>query len=443
MRDGAAPRPNILYVHSHDTGRLVQPLGHPVETPRIQRLADEGVLFRQAYSVAPTCSPSRAALLTGSYPHQTGMLGLCHRGWSLEDPSRHVVHALRAAGYRSYQVGEQHVARDPAEVGYDEVLPVPTTRAEDVAPAAAAVLRGDVPTPFFMSVGFLETHREWPAAAAPAPGPAPAMPDTPALRRDAAAFAESARAMDAGVGQVLDALEAAGLAEDTLVVCTTDHGVAFPGAKGTLSDRGVGVFLILRGPGGFTGGRVSDAMVSHLDLYPTMCELAGVPVPEWAAGHSMLPLAAGAESIRSEIFVETTWHAAYEPVRAIRTRRWKYVRRFAHRPRPVAPNVDDSAAKDLWVRAGWRDRTLDPEQLYDMILDPAESDNLVSRPELGAVLATLRARLEAWMADTDDPLRHGPVPAPPGAEFNDPDQLSPEEPTTVARPPAVRAAGVG
>jgi len=76
-------RPNILYLHSHDTGRTIQPYGHAVATPHLQRLADQGVLFRRAFCAAPTCSPSRAALLTGQCPHSSGMLGLAHRGFRL------------------------------------------------------------------------------------------------------------------------------------------------------------------------------------------------------------------------------------------------------------------------------------------------------------------------------------------------------------------------
>ena len=93
-----ARRPNILYIHSHDTGRYVQPYGHAIPTPHIQRLAEEGVLFRKAFCAAPTCSPSRASLLTGQCPHSNGMLGLAHRGFSMTDYKRHVAHTLRAAG---------------------------------------------------------------------------------------------------------------------------------------------------------------------------------------------------------------------------------------------------------------------------------------------------------------------------------------------------------
>ena len=95
------PPPNVLYLHSHDTGRYVQPYGWPVPTPNIQRMADQGLLFRQGFCVVPTCSGSRACLLTGQYGHSNGMLGLAHRGWELNDYTQHIVHTLRRAGYFS------------------------------------------------------------------------------------------------------------------------------------------------------------------------------------------------------------------------------------------------------------------------------------------------------------------------------------------------------
>jgi N-sulfoglucosamine sulfohydrolase len=91
--------PNIIYLHSHDTGRYVQPYGHQIPTPNIQRLADQGLLFRRAFCAAPSCSGSRACLLTGQWAHVNGMTGLAHRGWKLDDYGRHLVHPLREAGY--------------------------------------------------------------------------------------------------------------------------------------------------------------------------------------------------------------------------------------------------------------------------------------------------------------------------------------------------------
>ena len=287
-------RPNILYLHSHDTGRFVQPYGHQVPTPNIQRLADQGMLFREAFCAAPTCSGSRAALLTGQWTHTNGMTGLAHRGWTLNDYSHHLVHTLRRAGYWSGLIGEQHLSVDTGVLGYDRVVDIDTTHVETVAPAAVALLREHPPQPFFLSVGFFETHREYfpPTSIRDSLYSLPPgnLPDTPETRQDMASYKASARSLDQGVGAVLNALDEYDIADDTLVILTTDHGLAFPGAKATLTDRGIGVLLIMRGPGGFHGGRVSEALVSQIDLYPTICELVGIDAPDFLQGRSILPV---------------------------------------------------------------------------------------------------------------------------------------------------------
>jgi N-sulfoglucosamine sulfohydrolase len=425
-------RPNILYLHSHDTGRGIQPYGHAVATPQLQRLAEQGVLFRQAFSAAPTCSPSRAALLTGQCAHSSGMLGLAHRGFALHDYGQHLLHTLRPAGYYAVLFGMQHIARDPAVIGYDQFW-VASSHVERVAPEVVSFL-ASAPQPFFLSVGFFETHRPFPDAG-DGPHyckPAPPLPDTPATRQDMAAFNAAARQLDGGVGVVLDALDQYGLAENTVVIATNDHGMAFPGMKCTLTDHGIGVALIMRGPGGFHGGRIVDALVSQIDLFPTICDLVELEQPPWLQGRSLLPLMRGAATeINESIFAEVTYHAAYEPQRAVRTQRWKYIRRFDDRRVPVLPNVDDGPSKDLWLAYGWDSRRLDTEQLYDLVFDPNEADNRAADPALGSVVDEMRRGLAAWMRATNDPLLHGPVPLPPGAVANDPDDRSPDVPPSV------------
>jgi N-sulfoglucosamine sulfohydrolase len=429
--------PNILYVHSHDTGRYVQPYGHAIPTPNIQRLADQGVLFRKAFCAAPTCSASRACLLTGQHGHSNGMLGLAHRGWSLHDYRQHIVHTLRPAGYHSVLIGEQHISKRPDVIGYDRVIKIDRTHVDTVAPVAIEILSEPVAQPFFLSVGFFETHREFfePESVRDALYSLPPanLPDTPEVRRDMAAFKASARSLDQGVGAVLEALDQNGLADDTLVIFTTDHGLPFPGAKATLFDRGLGVLFILRGPSGFHGGKVLDALVSHLDLYPTVCELAGIDAPAFLQGVSLMPLVRGeASAVRDALFAEATWHAAYEPQRAVRTERWKYIRRFGDRRMPVLANCDDSPSKSLLLSQGWAERELAPEQLYDLVFDPNEAANLVGEPAAAEPLAEMRARLRRWMEDTEDPLRHGDITPPAGVELNHPDQASAAEPLYVS-----------
>ncbi len=425
--------PNILYIHSHDTGRVVQPYGFQVPTPNIQLLADQGVLFREAFCAAPTCSGSRASLLTGLHCHNNGMLGLAHRGWKLNDYGQHWIHALRGAGYRSTLIGEQHISIDPGVIGYDEIVPVDSNHAEYVAPLTIETLREAPSEPWFMSVGFFETHRDFFAPTSVRDTlyslPPANLPDIVATRKDMAAFKASARSLDQGIGAVLHALHDLGLVENTLVLCTTDHGIAFPGAKATLFDRGIGVMMLMRGPGGFTGGKVVDAPVSHLDVYPTLCELAGVAPPAWLQGSSLMPLVRGeVERLHEAIFAETTFHAAYQPHRAARTERWKYIRRFDDYEHPILANCDDSESKDVWVEAGWGDRIVPAEQLYDLVLDPAEGANLATDPAHAAALGEMRGRLQAWMRETADPLLDGPVPPPPGAIVNEQWQVSPDDP---------------
>src|SRR5882724_6557467 len=152
----SSPQPNILYLHSHDTGRYIEPYGYSVPTPNLQKLAGQGMLFRRAFDAAPTCSPSRAALLTGQCPHRNGMLGLAHRGFSMNDYRRHILHTLRPAGYRSVLAGLQHIAAQPETIGYDEVFHPKTTAAANVAPGAVEFLNRPHTQPFFLDVGFFE-----------------------------------------------------------------------------------------------------------------------------------------------------------------------------------------------------------------------------------------------------------------------------------------------
>jgi N-sulfoglucosamine sulfohydrolase len=428
---------NILYLHSHDSGRYLSPYGHPVPTPNLRRLAADGVIFRRAFSAAPTCSPSRASLLTGQCAHQNGMLGLAHRGFSMTDYRRHIVHTLRNAGYRSVLAGLQHVADRPERIGYDQILHPATTQANDVAPQAVAFLNSKPSGPFFLDAGFFETHREYPQ---PSPEddpryiqpPAP-IADTPATRADMAGFHSSARNLDRGIGQVLEALSRNGLAENTLVISTTDHGLAFPRMKCNLTDSGWGVSLILRGPGVYGGGKVCDAMVSHLDLFPTLCETLKIQPPAWLEGKSLLPLLdGGSKEIHDEVFAEVNYHASYEPARAVRTQRYKYIRRYGDRHSPVLPNCDDSPSKDLWLEHGWKQHTVPTEELYDLVFDPTEQSSLSAAVTSAPVLAEMRGRLDSWMKRTDDPLLRGPVAAPPGAKVNPVDGVSPREPVVDA-----------
>jgi arylsulfatase A-like enzyme len=428
--------PNILYLHCHDAGRYVQPYGYAIRTPNIQSLAEEGVLFRQAFSGAPTCSPSRACLVTGQWAHCNGMLGLAHRGGVLDDYNRHICHTLRGAGYVTALSGFQHVARepfaDPKDVGYDECLTDNETF-DAVTGGAERFLDRPHDKPFFLSVGFIAPHRigdEFPAlfphdddryVLPPAP-----LPDHPEIRKDMAAYHASVRSTDDCMGRVLAALERNGLAENTLVICTTDHGIPFPGMKSNLTDHGMGVMLILRGPGAFSGGKVVDAMVSQIDLFPTICEMLAIETPAWVQGRSMMPLVEGdAEEINEAVFAEINYHAAYQPCRCVRTKRWKYIRNYGDRDRPVLSNIDNGLSKIFWYEHGWPDQHVPEEMLFDLVFDPHEACNVIDRPDLKDVADEMRGRLDDWMRETDDPILRGPIPLPQGGRLTDANDYCP------------------
>ncbi len=355
------------------------------------------------------------------------MTGLAHLGFVLNDYSHHLANTLREAGYETAVTGVQHLGpfagkgEDFAAMGYERVLTPTWVSGPARAQAGVDYVKEKHSRPFFLSVGFNETHRPYPEVvderddASYTLPPAP-LPDTPEVRRDMAAFKTLARRLDEAMGLVFAAVDAAGLAENTLIICTTDHGIAFPWMKCNLLDGGLGVMLIMRGPGAFSGGKVIDGMVSQVDLFPTLCELLGIEPPAWLQGVSFLPLVRGeAQEVRQELFAELNFHVSYEPVRCVRTPQWKYIRRFAPESGPLLLNCDRSPSKTFLVSNGWKEQGQVGEALYDLMLDPNEGNNLAGAAGSAQVLEEMRGRLDAWMKRTDDSLLHGPVPLPPEA----------------------------
>jgi arylsulfatase A-like enzyme len=427
-----------------------------VETLCLDQLAREGVIFTQNFCTASQCSPSRASLLTGRMPHNHGLIGLTHRGFRLRPEVPTLPTLLAEAGYATHLFGFQHEAPDATSLGYQTVTRAtnhsclnvtpqvldflagggrdrrtpegPVWSAEASASAHGGRDRRTPERPFFAMVGFAETHRPFPASDGPTDGiqVPPYLPDEPEVRRDVANLEVAVRRVDEAIGQILAALDEQGLAEETLFLYTTDHGIAFPGAKATLFDPGLGIAQIARGPGGFTGGRRIDAMTSNLDLLPTLLELCGREAPDGVQGRSLLPLVRGEVArVRDELFVELTYHAAYDPLRGVRTDRYKYIRSFEERPYSFPPNVDGGLTKDLLNSRGCFQRPRPAELLFDLTEDPWEQHNLAEDPAHAETLIHLRERVEQWMRETDDPLLHGPVPLPEGARVTPPDSYDP------------------
>ncbi|MDQ2051007.1 sulfatase [Natronolimnohabitans sp. A-GB9] len=437
--------PNVVLIHCHDLGKYVGCYGADAETPRIDALAADGVRFDQHFVTAPQCSPSRSSLLTGRHPHQNGMLGLAHGNWEVGPDEQFLPALLADAGYETHLFGLQHVTEHLERLGYDRIHSDEslrpdtspsvheTARARDVSDDVAATLEaGDHEEPFFASVGFFELHRveenggfgfEADRYGAPDPvdvEPLEFLPDCPGIRSDIAEIHGMVSAIDDGVGTIVDALEDAGLSEDTLLVFTTEHGLAMPRAKGCCFDPGIEGALLLCWPDVLESGRVVDDLVSNVDVFATLLEIADAPAPEKPiAGRSFAPLLGNRErwgeyEPRDRLFSGMTWHDRYNPIRAIRTDRWKYVRNFWHLPAVYMTSDVYCSAAGREVRGAYYSEQRPYEELYDLEADPLEQENLAAGddpddPAVVAVRDRLRGELLEWMADTDDPLLEGPV----------------------------------
>lgn len=343
---------NILYLHTHDIGRCLSVYGAAVKTPCLEAFSQSGAtVFREAFSVSPTCSPSRVGLLTGQYPHQQNMLGLAHRGHAMRYPERHLASWLGGEGYHTALAGVQHEFAPQAPLPYAEVIDGCWDNGiggydQSVADRAAHWLesRPAAADPFFLSVGFFWPHVPLPETEPMSfrPPIIKRLPDCEALGRDSAALATAVERVDAAAGTVLAALANSRHADDTMVIVTTDHGIPLPYHKGTLSDCGVGVALLLKIPG-IKGPDITHAIVSQLDVFPTICEAIGKERPDWLEGQSLLPVLSGErQTLRQWVFAETNEHVEWEPARSVRTQRYKLIRHYEPRRKSV-DNVDDSA----------------------------------------------------------------------------------------------------
>lgn len=423
---------NILYIHSHDTGRHIGPYGYPVNTPNLLNLAKQGTLFRHAFCAASSCSAARASLMTGMYPHQNGMTGLAHRGWYLHDYSKTLVSFLNDQGYHTALMGESHITPyDETDlIGYDEVVQDNSTPTEQMVEVAEKWFDNVPDQPWFLSCGFWDTHRtaypEPSAERAKYGGVMPGFPDTPDLRADYDAFCQAVERLDDGMGRVFAALDKSGQADNTIVIATTDHAPGFPTYKANVSDKGLGVFMVIRAPG-TESGLVYEPIVSHLDIFPTICQLIDADAPDWLEGKSLAPALSGnTKPLHTAVFGEANYHAAYEPQRSIRTDSYRYFERHNGRNAPVRPNIDDGATKQHWLA---NNPEYVPQNLYDIINDPLEQHNLAGNPTYADIQAKMSKQLHAWQKKTADPLLKGGLNIPDTAVANNPDQDSSGQPT--------------
>lgn len=421
-------QPNILLMISHDSGRKFQNYGYRVATPHINALAQRGLQFDNCYCPAPQCSPSRGALLTGLYPHNNGLIGLAHLGFCISEGVTTLPKELQKNGYYTALIGLSHETINNAQpvaerifssttaLGYDDYIPVPGERASQVADSVIDFLlrHQHDDRPFYLNAGFFETHRDFDEYQPVADRPDEVevfdfLPDVEAVRQDIALFNGALKMLDSAVGRICAALDATGLGDNTIVVFTTDHGVAFPLAKGTLKTAGLetALIIVLPGKAAVTGRR--QALLCNIDLMPTLLELIGAACPDGLDGKSFASLLQSpCDEGRESFFTELTWHDKYHPMRGVRTARYSYVKNFADGPLVYVPVDAHLSLSGLAVRERLYVPN-EPEELYDLHLDPLEKNNLIAHPDYQAIAARLRERVANWMRETDDPLLSGPV----------------------------------
>ncbi len=412
---------------SHDLGRYLHCYGvESAVSPNLDSVAAAGVRFERAFCTAPQCSPSRASLATGRYPHNNGVMGLAHPGfdWELSRSTPHAAAILANSDFETHLFGMQHVSLHPEQIGFEHMHSPGHEHGNATGPIIAAAVervleRAAAERRLYLEINFEETHRPYPPARESAGGSE--AKDTPAYLPagpEAAAELQGLQAaiedMDAAAGRVLAALDRAGRAQRTLLVFTTDHGLAMPRAKCTLYDPGLEVSLIVRWPKGDVGaGVMRPEMVSNIDVLPTILEAAGASIPAGVQGRSFLPLLRGEPyEPRDAIFAEKTFHSYYDPMRCIRTRHHKYIRNFET---AFAVEVPGDIQQGAIFRADPSRYSADRSsivELYDLDSDPLEEHNLAGSPGMAAVERRLSAELWSWMRETEDPLLNGPISSP-------------------------------
>ena len=363
--------------------------------------------------------------------HTNGLMGLVNYGWSMPIEKRTIVDYLNDAGYETVHAGIQHERTDPATNRYQLELGDPSDRlAKTVIDSAIDYLRRRKPCdkPFYLNIGTIEVHGilwlenlyeatpevaelDYPEIKDEDVYIPPHIPDNVISRKNMKRLMSTLLNFDAQFGRLLDAIDEAGLRDNTIVVLTTDHGISGTRAKGTLYDRGVETTLIYRYPRQIRSGMIVDELISNIDNCPTLLEAAGVPTPEAVQGKSYWSLFTGGEYVpHHELFIERNDHGSMDPVRAVRTRKYHLIKNFDDRARRyyLPDEFPDFARSRASNPGAWR-RDPRPElELYDVENDPRNTKTwpIPSR----STVAELLNRMYTWMLDTEDPVLKGSIP---------------------------------
>ncbi|MFV3078011.1 sulfatase-like hydrolase/transferase [Niveispirillum fermenti] len=422
-QEGAAQRPDIVVFLADDLGYRDTVPGGDVDarTPNLARLAAEGLSFDQAFVASPACAPSRSALLTGMMPARNGAEANHERS---SPALRKLPSYLQSQGYQVVAIGKVAHYEHTATYGFD--YHANDTFHDDAAiPEAIKWLKArkdDRPLALF--VGSNWPHVPWPVSTDGFQPEGLSLPpktvDTPETRQARARYYAAIARMDAELGDVMAAADRV-LGRDTLFMFSSDHGAQWPFGKWNLYDTGTRTPLIVRWRGNTAPGTRTDAMVSWVDILPTLVDVAGGPAPADIDGRSFAAALrpGGRFAGRPEIFTTHNNDGNFNvyPGRSIRTARWKYIHNLnpdhfhtTHIDQPLKPG--DDAYFPTWRRAADGDaearRIVDAyyrrpaEELYDLQADPDETRNLADDPRHAATLKDLRRRLDRWRAGQGD-----------------------------------------
>ena len=445
----AAPRPNILFIIFDDWGwQHAGAYGCDwVKTPHFDRIAREGVLFKNAFTSNPKCSPCRATILTGRNTWQLRE-AVSHNGM-FPDGFETYPDLLEKSGYAVGLTGkgwgpgdfktQAKRTRNPAGPSFDEHKNTPITSGinrNDYGKNFDAVLaQRPKDQPFCFWMGFHEPHRGYELNSGVRLGKKlaevvvpPYLPDTAVVRSDLADYAIEVEWADAFIGKALASLEARGELENTLIIVTSDHGMPFPYVKGQIHEDGFRLPLAMRWGKTIRPGRVVEDFINVRDFAPTYLELAGLPPHPQVTGHSLVQLLRAPESglleNRTEMLIGKERHDIGRPhdlgypVRALQTKDFLYVHNFhperwpAGNPETDFGNCDPSPTKELLKSLGGHFYDLSfgprpPDELYDLRRDPTGVNNLAADLAHTATLAAMRTRMMKLLTAEQDPRALG------------------------------------
>lgn len=424
-----ATKPNILWLIAEDLSPHFGCYGDKtIQTPNVDRLAANGLLFERAFVTAPICSPSRSALITGMY--QTSIGAQNHRsGVGTEKihlpPGVELVPRLfQQAGYYTCN-GGYYPSQRKGKTDYNFEF--------DPRMYDGADWTGRKPgQPFFAQIQLLGGKtRDLPAELAKARqklGNAtptdrlllpPYYPRTPAILDDWAATLDAIRITDVQVGEIVGRLQEEGILDQTVIFFISDHGVSHARGKQFLYDEGTHIPLVVCGPGLPRGQRRKD-LIEHIDMAAISLALAGIPAPRgMQARNSLSP---GYRPREATFAARDRADETVDHIRSVRTERWKYIRNFLplrpylqpnaykdHKPCVIALRAAEAAGQLNDVQRLLFARTRAPEELYDLSADPWEVHNLAADPAHAETLQELRTRLDRWTEQTND---QGRTPEP-------------------------------